>query len=94
MSFGTIMPLFGCLTSSATQKLYGEAIWNPPNILLQWLEDSYSSGTRAAAFFAGVGLVVCQLAINTIDNSFSTGMDLAGLFPKYINMRRGAISGW
>lgn len=93
MSFGTIMLLFGCLTSSATQKLYGEAIWNPPNIVLQWLTDSYSSKTRAAAFFAGVGLVVCQLAINTIDNSFSTGMDLAGLFPKYINMRRGAYIG-
>jgi NCS1 family nucleobase:cation symporter-1 len=87
------MPLFGCLTSSATQALYGEAIWNPPNIILQWLSDSYSSGTRAAAFFAGVGLVVCQLAINTIDNSFSTGMDLSGLFPKYINIRRGAYIG-
>jgi NCS1 family nucleobase:cation symporter-1 len=87
------MPLFGCLTSSATQALYGEAIWNPPNIVLQWLTDSYSSGTRAAAFFAGVGLVVCQLAINTIDNSFSTGMDLSGLFPKYINIRRGAYIG-
>lgn len=93
LSFGTILPLFGCLTSSATQQLYGTAIWNPPNIVLQWLTDSYSSGTRAAAFFAGVGLVVCQLAINTIDNSFSTGMDLSGLFPKYINIRRGAYIG-
>lgn len=93
LSFGTVLPLFGCLTSSATQKLYGEAIWNPPNIVLQWLSDSYSSKTRAAAFFAGVGLVVCQLAINTIDNSFSTGMDLSGLFPKYINIRRGAYIG-
>jgi NCS1 family nucleobase:cation symporter-1 len=93
LSFGTIMPLFGCLTSSATQKLYGQAIWNPPDIILQWLSDSYSSGTRAAAFFAGVGLVVCQLAINTIDNSFSTGMDLCGLFPKFINIRRGAYIG-
>ncbi|TVY78355.1 Transporter aclS [Lachnellula suecica] len=93
MSFGTVMPLFGCLTSSATQALYGEAIWNPPNIVLEWLADSYSSSTRAAAFFAGVGLVVCQLAINTIDNSFSTGMDLSGLFPKYINIRRGAYIG-
>ena len=25
-----------------------------------------------------------------MDNSFSAGMDLAGLFPKYINIRRGA----
>lgn len=34
--------------------------------------------------------MTCQLAINTIDNAFSAGMDLAGLFPKYINIRRGA----
>ena len=90
ITFGTILPLFGCLTGSATVKLYGQAIWNPPDILLQWLNDDYNSKARAGAFFAGIGLVVCQLAINTIDNAFSAGMDLAGLIPKYINIRRGA----
>ncbi|CZT44695.1 related to uracil permease [Rhynchosporium secalis] len=90
ITLGTILPLFGCLSSSASLKLYGEAYWNPPDVLLRWLDDSYSSGTRAAVFFAGVGLVICQLAINTIDNSFSAGMDLAGLLPKYLNIRRGA----
>ena len=32
--FGTILPLFGCLATSATVKLYGQALWNPPNIVL------------------------------------------------------------
>lgn len=90
LTLGTIMPLFGCLASSASQALYGEALWNPPDILLKWLSDDYNAKSRAAAFFAGVGLTVCQLAINTIDNAFSAGMDLAGLFPKYINIRRGS----
>lgn len=27
IGFGAIMPVFGCLASSATQKIYGEAIW-------------------------------------------------------------------
>jgi nucleobase:cation symporter-1, NCS1 family len=49
--------------------------------------------TKQGAFFAGCGLVICQLAINTIDNAFSTGMDMAGLFPTYINIRRGAYVG-
>lgn len=89
-TLGTLLPLFGCLTSSASLQLYGEAYWNPPTLLLRWLEDSYQSKTRAAVFFAGVGLVVCQLAINTIDNAFSAGMDLAGLVPSYLNIRRGA----
>lgn len=59
----------------------------------KWLDTDYTAKSRAAAFFAGIGLVVCQLAINTIDNAFSTGMDMAGLFPSYINIRRGAYVG-
>jgi NCS1 family nucleobase:cation symporter-1 len=90
LTLGTILPLFGCLTSSASVQLYGTAYWNPPDLLLRWLDDDYTAKCRAAAFFAGCGLVVCQLAINTIDNAFSAGMDLAGLFPKYFNIRRGA----
>lgn len=36
---------------------------------------------------------MCQLAINSIDNAFSTGFDTAGLFPNFINIRRGAYFG-
>jgi NCS1 family nucleobase:cation symporter-1 len=73
--------------------IYGEAIWNPPNLVQKWLDTDYTTRSRAAGFFAGVGLVVCQLAINTIDNAFSAGMDMAGLFPSYIDIRRGAYIG-
>lgn len=66
---------------------------NPPNLVQKWLDTSYTPKSRAASFFAGVGLVICQLAINTIDNAFSAGMDLAGLFPNFINIRRGAYIG-
>lgn len=86
---GALMPTLGCLASSALVEIYGEALWNPPDIALKWLEVDYSAKSRAGAFFAGVGLVVCQLSLNTIDNAFSAGMDLAGLFPKFINIRRG-----
>lgn len=70
---GVAMPLFGCLASSASREIYGVALWNPPDLVQRWLDADYSPGARAAAFFAGAGLVVCQLAINTIDNAFSTG---------------------
>jgi NCS1 family nucleobase:cation symporter-1 len=56
----------------------------------KWLDTDYNAKSRAAAFFAGCGLVTSQL---TIDNAFSAGMDIAGLFPKYINIRRGAYIG-
>lgn len=42
------------------------------------MDTDYNAKSRAAGFFAGVGLVVCQLAINSIDNAFSTGFDMAG----------------
>jgi NCS1 family nucleobase:cation symporter-1 len=90
LTLGTILPLFGCLTSSASVQLYGTAYWNPPDLFLHWLDADYNAKSRAAAFFGGCGLVVCQLAINTIDNAFSAGMDLAGLLPKYFNIRRGS----
>lgn len=93
VGFGTLMPLFGCLTTSATLKIYGTAIWNPPILILQWLDSDYNAKSRAAAFFAGSGLVISQLAINTVDNGFSLGMDLSGVFPTYINIRRGAYLG-
>ncbi|KAJ2970201.1 hypothetical protein NQ176_g8302 [Zarea fungicola] len=38
-------------------------------------------------------MVTSQLAINTVDNAFSLGMDLSGIFPTYINIRRGAYIG-
>lgn len=91
--FGSIFPLFGCLTSSATMKNYGVAIWNPPLVVQAWLDTNYNAKSRAGAFFAGVGLVICQIAINSVDNAYSTGMDLAGLLPRWINIRRGAYIG-
>lgn len=91
--FGILFPLFGCLSASATMKVYGEAIWNPPLIVQKWLDTDYNAKSRAGGFFAGFGLVICQISINSVDNAYSAGMDLSGLFPIYINIRRGAYIG-
>ncbi|KAE8137494.1 permease for cytosine/purines, uracil, thiamine, allantoin-domain-containing protein [Aspergillus pseudotamarii] len=80
---GSIMPLFGCLTSSATQAIYGEALWNPPTILAMWLQKDYSSTSRAAAV----------QSVPNLWTGYSVGMDLSGLLPKYINIRRGCYVG-
>ena len=77
--FGTLMPLFGCITASATQAIYGQPIWNPTEIALRWLETDYTAKTRASGFFVGFGLMACQLVVNTFENGFSTGMDLAAI---------------
>lgn len=93
MILGTVIPLFGILGTSAASSSYGDVatlnLWNPPNIILQWLDEAYTPRSRCAAFFASFGFLVSTLGLNTIDNGLSGGMDLAGVWPKYINIRRG-----
>ncbi|OBR16336.1 NCS1 nucleoside transporter [Colletotrichum higginsianum IMI 349063] len=91
--FGAVFPTFGCLAASATGVIYGQPIWNPPLIVQAWLDTDYNAKSRAGAFFVGLGLLCIQLSINSIDNAFSAGMDLAGLFCRYVNIRRGAYVG-
>jgi len=53
--------------------------------------DDYSSANRASAFFCALAFVISQLAENIVGNGFAAGMDLAGMFPKYITLRRGCL---
>ena len=88
---GIVVPLFGILTASASMNLYHEAFWNPPNLMIEWLKNDFSATSRAAAFFCGLGFVTGQAAENIASNGYAAGMDLAGLFPKWIDIRRGSI---
>ena len=60
--------------------------------MLGAVQDYYNSspGVRAAVFFAGLGCTAAQLSLNVLLTAISTGMDMAGLWPKYLNIRRGA----
>lgn len=53
--------------------------------------DSGSSGGRAAAAFAAIGLIIVTLGINISANSISAANDLMAFCPKYINIRRGQL---
>lgn len=89
---GALVTLMGTLTTSAAQKIYGgELLWSPAELALRWMEDGYTARSRAGAFFAGLGFFVSQLSINTVDNAWPGGFDLAALFPRWINIRRGAV---
>lgn len=91
MLTGTFVPLAGLVCASATAQLYGHPYWLPTDIVLKWLEKDYSAGCRAAAFFLGFAFASSQLMFNVMANGVAGGMDLSGVFPKYINIRRGAI---
>lgn len=89
---GIVVPIMGIVTASASVTIYGgEAFWNPLTLITQWMLEDYSAKVRAGAFFCGFGLILSQIAENVISNGYAAGMDLAGLFPKYIDIRRGCM---
>jgi NCS1 family nucleobase:cation symporter-1 len=73
--FLTAMGICGIVGASASQKLYGEALWNPLDIVNKW---DGSSGGRAAAFFCSFMWLLAQISINLSTNSvaFATGKPL------------------
>lgn len=94
----TLCGVIGIITTSATKIVYGEFLWNPLDILINWIESG-SHGGRAAAFFCGLAWYVAQVGTNITANSISAANDLTVLFPKYVNIRRGCliaavIAGW
>jgi NCS1 family nucleobase:cation symporter-1 len=86
-----ITSLIGILITSAVNDKYGAPIWNPLAVL-QYVQDTeYTAKARAGTFFAGVGILSCQIFVSFTQDSYGFGMDLAGVFPKYISIRRGAL---
>ncbi|KAL7424493.1 hypothetical protein Q5752_000177 [Cryptotrichosporon argae] len=88
---GTITSLIGVICASSAVKLYPDAelIWTP-YVLLQTIQENGGNGARAAVFFAALVFTVSQWGINIAGNAISGGIDLTSLFPKYLNIRRGA----
>lgn len=91
MTTGTFVPLAGLLCASATKEKYGSALWLPTDIVLLWLNQRYSARNRTVAVIFGLAFAFSQLTFNVVANGFAGGMDLAGIYPKYINIRRGAF---
>ncbi|GMC43424.1 unnamed protein product [Saccharomyces cerevisiae] len=87
----TLIPVFGIIGASACEKLYGQTFWMPMDIFDNWLTTNYSAGARAATFFCGFCFVMSQISYTISNCGFASGMDLAGLLPKYVDIKRGAI---
>lgn len=50
-----------------------------------------SSGSRCGVFFLSLGFALASMFQNICGNVVAGGVDLAGLWPRYINLRRGAL---
>ncbi|VUC38184.1 unnamed protein product [Clonostachys rosea] len=90
--FSALPALFGILVASATSNFWGKAYWNLWDVLSAAL-DYYemSPASRGLVFLASFAFAVAILGTNVAANSLPFGSDFAGLFPRWINIRRGQV---
>ena len=78
----TLIYFLGVVLAASSQVVYGHVVWNPLEIVLLW-------DNRAAKFFVGLIWAFATIIANVTTNSLASGNDLMGLFPGYLNLRRG-----
>ncbi|KAF9266461.1 hypothetical protein L218DRAFT_857919 [Marasmius fiardii PR-910] len=92
---GTLVGLIGLVVTAASQKIYGEIYWNPPDLLLRMMQNDdgsiTSSKARVGVFFLALGFALTAGFENICGNAVAGGIDLAGIWPRYVNIHRGAI---
>lgn len=86
----------GIIAGSSSAIIYPEkgAVWNPLELMNDFITDGReggvgSAGDRAGVFLIAAAFVVAQLGTNIAANSISAGTDLTALLPRFINIRRG-----
>jgi NCS1 family nucleobase:cation symporter-1 len=87
----TAMPLFafiGIAATGATLLLYGEAIWNPVDLLSRLTAET---GNRVLGILAVVVLVVATITTNIAANVVSPANSFSNLAPSRINARAGGL---
>jgi NCS1 family nucleobase:cation symporter-1 len=80
----TLTQLLGTVMAAASQVIYGQILWNPLAVVILW-------DNRAAKFFAGLCFAFANIGTNVTGNSIPFANDLTGMFPKFINIRRGQM---
>lgn len=71
--------------------MYGEAYWNPYDLLNGILDHGYSSSARAGVFFASAIFAFATLGTSIACNFIPFAADVTCLLPKYINIIRGQL---
>ncbi len=88
----TTMPLFsfiGVAVTSATVILYGEAIWNPVDLIARLTGES---GNAWLAVVAMLAIVVATLSTNIAANVVAPANSFSNLVPRRISFRTGGLA--
>lgn len=90
----TITAMIGVFVTTATTNLPvngGVAQWNPIVLMIAIQKETYTPISRCATFFAGLAILFSQTFVNLTQNTIPYGMDLAGMFPRYLSNKRASI---
>lgn len=83
-----VTSFIGIIVSSSSIVIFGEAIWNPLNLLTKFLDEG-GSAQRFGVFVIAAAFTLAQLGTNIAANSISAGTDMTALAPRWISIRRG-----
>jgi len=83
-----VTSFIGIIVSSSSTAIYGKPIWNPLDLLSNFLNGA-NSGERFGVFVIAAAFALAQLGTNIAANSVSAGTDMTALLPRYLNIRRG-----
>ena len=88
-----LVSVMGILSASAAVVIFPDEqklLWTPADLLFAFIRNG-GKGARAAAFFAGLACCATQAALNVSGNGWQAGINLSSLFPRFFNIRRGAL---
>jgi nucleobase:cation symporter-1, NCS1 family len=80
----TLVSFVGIAVTSAGISLYGQILWDPLKLIDHW-------DNRVCAFFTSLIFALSTLASNISANSLDAGNEMAAMYPRYINIRRGQV---
>lgn len=83
-----VTSFIGIIVSSSSAIIYGEAVWNPLELLSRFL-DGANGAARFGVFMIAFAFALAQLGTNIAANSVSAGTDMTALLPRFLNIRRG-----
>jgi nucleobase:cation symporter-1, NCS1 family len=80
----TLTEVLGVVLAASAQVIYGKVLWNPLTVI-ELFDD------RAGKFFAAFMFAFANISTNVAGNSIPFANDVTGMFPRYMNIRRGQI---
>ena len=87
----TLCAMVGVFVTTATTERYGTTQWNPVLLLISIQQTTYTPLVRCGTFFAGCAIVSSQTFVNLTQNTIPYGMDLTGMFPRYLTRKRACM---